>query len=60
MRRACSCSWSLAKMPMTLPSSIASLPYGGAKPGGGARGTPPELQVRRVPSGWGGLGTVFC
>jgi hypothetical protein len=38
---------------MTSPSSIASLPSGGAKPGGGACGTPLELQVRRVPSGVG-------
>ena len=53
MRRACSCGWSSAEMPMTLPSSIASSPSGGAKPGGGACGSPLELQVRRVPSGVG-------
>jgi hypothetical protein len=54
MRRARSCSCSLAKMPMTSPSSVASSPSGGAKPGGGACGSPPELQVRRV-----GLGIRF-
>jgi hypothetical protein len=53
MRRARSCSCSLAEMPMTLPSSTESSPSGGAKPGGGACGSPPELQVRRVPSGVG-------
>jgi hypothetical protein len=53
MRRACSCSCSSAEMSMTLPSSAASSPSGGAKPGGGACGSPPELQVRRVPSGVG-------
>jgi hypothetical protein len=53
MRRACSCSCSSAEMPMTSPSSAASWPFGGAKPGGGACGSPPELQVRRVPSGVG-------
>jgi hypothetical protein len=53
MRRARNFSWSSGEMPMTSPSSIASLPFGGAKPGGGACGTPPELQVRRVPSGMG-------
>jgi hypothetical protein len=37
---------------MTSPSSIASSPSGGAKPGGGAYGSL-ELQVRRVPSGVG-------
>jgi hypothetical protein len=54
MHRARSCSWSSAEMPMTSPSSTASSPSSGAKPGGGARGTPPELQVGRVPSrvGW--------
>jgi hypothetical protein len=50
MRRAHSCSCSSADMSMTLPYSIASSPFGGAKPGGGACGSPPELQVRRVPS----------
>jgi hypothetical protein len=50
MHRARSCSWSSAEMPMTSPSSIASSPSNGAKPGGGACGTPPKLQVRRVPS----------
>jgi hypothetical protein len=34
-------------------SSIASSPSGGAKPRGGACGSPPELHVRRVPSGVG-------
>jgi hypothetical protein len=53
MHRAHSCSWSSAEMPITLPSTIASSPSGGAKPGGGACGTPPELQVCRVPSGVG-------
>jgi hypothetical protein len=43
MHRARSCSWSSAEMPMTLLSSIMSSPSGGAKPGGGACGTPPEL-----------------
>jgi hypothetical protein len=38
---------------MTSPSSVASLPSGGAKPGGGACGSPPKLQVRRVPLGVG-------
>jgi hypothetical protein len=38
---------------MTSLSYIASSPSGGAKPGGGACGSPPELQVRRVPSGVG-------
>jgi hypothetical protein len=60
MRRARSCSCSLAEMPMTSPSSVASLPSGGAKSGGGACGSPLLLQVRRVPSGVGALGTVFC
>jgi hypothetical protein len=50
MRRARNCSWSSAEMPITSPSSSASSPFGGAKPGGGACGTPSELQVRRVPS----------
>jgi hypothetical protein len=54
MRKARSCSCSSAEMPMTLPSSIASSPSGGAKPGGGTCGCPPELQVRRVPLGVGG------
>jgi hypothetical protein len=53
MRRARSCSWSSAEMSMTSPSSIGSSASIGAKPGGGACGTPPELQVRRVPSGVG-------
>jgi hypothetical protein len=53
MRRARSCSYSSAEMPMTSPSSVASSPSGGAKPRGGACGSPPELQVRRVPSGVG-------
>jgi hypothetical protein len=53
MRRARSCSWSSAELPMTSPSSIVSLSSRGAKHGGGACGTPPELQVRRVPSGVG-------
>jgi hypothetical protein len=53
MRRAHSCSYSSAETPMTSPSSVASSPSGGAKPGGGACGCPPELQVRRVPSGVG-------
>jgi hypothetical protein len=53
MRKARSCSCSLAEMPMTSPSSVASSPSGGAKPGGGACGCPPELQVQRVPSGVG-------
>jgi hypothetical protein len=54
IRRAHNCSWSSADMPMTSSSSIASSPSVGAKPGGGACGTPPELQVHRVPSrvGW--------
>jgi hypothetical protein len=55
MRRARSCSCSSAEMLMTSPSSAVSLPCCGAKPGGGARGSPPELQVRRVPSGVGVL-----
>jgi hypothetical protein len=53
MRRARNCSCFSAEMPMTSSSSIASSPSGGAKPGGGACGSPPELQVRRVPSGVG-------
>jgi hypothetical protein len=53
MRRARSYSWCSAEMPVTSPSSIASSPSGGANPGGGACGTPPELQVCRVPSGVG-------
>jgi hypothetical protein len=52
MRKARSCSCSSAETLMTLPSSVASSPSSGAKPGGG-RGYPPELQVRRVPSGVG-------
>jgi hypothetical protein len=53
MRRARSCSCSSAEMSMTSPSSVASSPSGGAKHGGGACGSPLELQVRRVPSGVG-------
>jgi hypothetical protein len=53
MRRARSCSCSSAETSMTSPSSVASSPFGGVKPGGGACGSPPELQVRRVPSGVG-------
>jgi hypothetical protein len=53
MRRACSCSCSSAETLMTSPSSVASSPSGRAKPGGGTSGCPPELQVRRVPSGMG-------
>jgi hypothetical protein len=54
-RRARSCSCSLAEMPMTSPSSIASSASGGAKPGGGGCGSPPELQVRRGAFGGGVL-----
>jgi hypothetical protein len=53
IRRARSCSYSSAEMLMTLPSSVVSSPSAGANPGGGACGSPPELQVRRVPSGVG-------
>jgi hypothetical protein len=53
MRRARSYSCSSAEMPMTSPSSAASSPSGGAKPGGGACGSPLELQVCTVPSGVG-------
>jgi hypothetical protein len=53
MRRAHNCSWSSAEMPMTSSSSIAYSPSVGAKLGGGACGTPPEPQVRRVSSGEG-------
>jgi hypothetical protein len=53
MHRARSCSYSSAGMSMTLSSSIASLPSGGAKPGGGTCGSPLKLLVRRVPSGVG-------
>jgi hypothetical protein len=53
MRRARSGSCSSAEMTMTSPSSVASSPSGGAKPRGGACGSPPELQVCRVPSGVG-------
>jgi hypothetical protein len=53
MRRARSCSYSSAETSMTSSSSVASSPFGGAKPGGGACGCPPELQVRRVPLGVG-------
>jgi hypothetical protein len=49
-RRAHSCSCSSAETLMTSPSSVASSPYSGTKPGGGTCGCPPELQVRRVPS----------
>jgi hypothetical protein len=52
MRKAHSYSCSSAETPMTSPSSVASAPSGGAKPGGGC-GCPPELQVRRLPSGVG-------
>jgi hypothetical protein len=52
MRKARSCSYSSAKTLMTSPSSVVSAPSGGAKPGGGC-GCPPELQVRRLPSGVG-------
>jgi hypothetical protein len=55
MRRAHSCIYSSAETPMTSPSSVASSPSGGSKPGGGACGSPPELQVHRVPSGVGCL-----
>jgi hypothetical protein len=37
---------------MTSPSSMTFAPSGGAKPGGSC-GCPPELQVRRLPSGVG-------
>jgi hypothetical protein len=53
MRRALSCSCFSAEMLMTSPSSVASSPSSGAKPGGGSCGCPLELQVRRVPSGVG-------
>jgi hypothetical protein len=53
MRRARSYSCSSAETAMTSPSSVASSPSGGAKLGGGACGSPLELQVRRVPSGVG-------
>jgi hypothetical protein len=53
MRKARSCSYSSAEMPMTSPSSVASSPSSGAKPGGGSCGCPLELQVWRVPSGVG-------
>jgi hypothetical protein len=52
MRKAHNFSCSSAETPMTSPSSVASSPSSGAKPGGGC-GCPPELQVRRVPSGVG-------
>jgi hypothetical protein len=57
IRRAHSCSCSSVEMSMTSPSSVASSPSGGAKPEGGACGSPPELQVRRVPSG---VGCSWC
>jgi hypothetical protein len=53
MRRARSCSCSSAETPMTSPSSVASSPSSGANPRGGCCGCPPELQVRRLPSGVG-------
>jgi hypothetical protein len=53
MRRARSCSCSSAGMLMISPSSLASSPSSGAKPGGGSCGCPSELQVRREPSGVG-------
>jgi hypothetical protein len=49
MRKARSYSCSSAETPMTSPSSMTSVPSGGAKPGGSC-GCPPELQVRRLPS----------
>jgi hypothetical protein len=52
MRKARSCSCSSAEMSMTSPSSVAFVPSGGVKPGGGC-GCPPELQVQRLPSGVG-------
>jgi hypothetical protein len=52
MRKAHNCSCSSTETPMTSSSSVASSPSGGAKPGGGC-GCPPELQVRRLPSGVG-------
>jgi hypothetical protein len=52
MRKARSCSCSSVETPMTSPSSVASAPSSGAKPGGSC-GYPPELQVRRLPSGVG-------
>jgi hypothetical protein len=52
MRKARNCSCSSAETPITSPSSVASAPSGGAKPVGGC-GCPPELQVRRLPSGVG-------
>jgi hypothetical protein len=57
IRRAHSYSYSSAEMLMTLPSSVVSSPSAGAKPRGGACGSPPELQVRRVPSG---VGCSWC
>jgi hypothetical protein len=59
MRRARSFSWSSAEMLITSPSSMVSSPSGEAKPGGGAWGASSKLQVRTMPSGWGGLGAVF-
>jgi hypothetical protein len=50
-RRARSCICYSTETPMTSPSSVASSPSSGAKPGGGTCGCPPELQVRRLPSG---------
>jgi hypothetical protein len=38
---------------MISPSSMASSPSSGAKPGGGSCGCPLELQVRREPLGVG-------
>jgi hypothetical protein len=52
MRKARSYSCSSAETLMTSPSSMTSAPSGGAKPGGSCS-CPPELQVRRLPSGVG-------
>jgi hypothetical protein len=60
MRRARSFSWSLAEMPMSSLSSTVSLPSGGAELGDGAWGAYAELQVHKVPLGWGGLRAAFC
>jgi hypothetical protein len=57
MRRARNCSCSSAEMLMTSPSSATSSPSGGAKSGSGTCCSPPELQVRRVPSG---VGCSWC
>jgi hypothetical protein len=53
MSKARSYSCSSTETSITSPSSVASSPSSGAKPGGGACGCPLELQVRRVPSGVG-------